>query len=84
MAKIDARQVVLEELLTAAIKAGRQAAQKYRASGDRFEEGRAFALYDLITVAQEQAGHLGIEFADKTLAEFDPDKELLLAKPKAA
>lgn len=79
-----AEQVVLEELLTAAIAAGRQAAKKYRASGDRFEEGRVFAIYDLVTVAQEQAKTLGIEFDDKSLAEFDPDAEFMLPRPKAA
>lgn len=80
---VKAEQVVLEELLTAAIRAGRLAAQEYRASGDRFEEGRLFALYDMITVAQEQARLLGVRFADQSLAEFDPDKELVVARPKA-
>lgn len=64
--------------MTAAILSARRAAKAYRASGDRFEEGRVFAYYDLITSFQEQAELMGIEFADKSLAEFQPDIELIL------
>ncbi len=42
------------------------------------------AYYDLITVAQEQAEIIGLEFADQSLAAFDPDKELLNYRKRAA
>lgn len=42
------------------------------------------AYYDLIAVAKEQAEIAGMAFADKNLKAFDPDKELLRGRRKAA
>ena len=75
------QQVVIEELLTAAIDAGMKARRK--AAMDPFENGRVSAYYDVIRWIKEQADILEIEFADQSLAKFDPD-ELLKPEKQAA
>jgi hypothetical protein len=77
---VSKEQVVLEELLTAAIDAALKACEK--ADKDPFEKGLLMAYYDLITVAKEQARIVGLEWRDKRLGAFDPDKELLNYKRK--
>ena len=75
------QQVVIEELLTAAIDAAQKARRK--ADTDPFENGKLMAYYDVIRWFKEQAVVLEIEFADKSLAAFDPD-ELLKPRKQAA
>lgn len=79
---VSKEQVVLEELLTAAIEGALQAREK--AGKDPIENGLMMAYYDLFTVAKEQAGIMDLTFADKTIAAFDPDKELLNYRKRAA
>jgi hypothetical protein len=79
---VSKEQVVLEELLTAAIDGALKAREK--ADRDPFEKGLLMAYYDLITVAKEQAKIIGLTFEDKTITAFDPDKELLRHKRKRA
>lgn len=79
---VSKEQVVLEELLSAAIGNALDAREK--AGQDPFENGRLMAYYDVITVAKEQAEIIELEFADRTLAAFDPDKELLNYRKRAA
>jgi hypothetical protein len=79
---VSKEQVVLEEVLTAAIDSALQARRK--AATDPFENGRLMAYYDVITVVQEQAELIGLKFADKNLTAFDPDKELLGAVKQPA
>ncbi len=74
-------QVVLEELLSSAIESALEARGKM-AAGDKFQEGLLMAYYDIITWAKTQADIVGIEFADKNIAAFDPDKELLRGKKR--
>jgi hypothetical protein len=80
--KRPSAQTVLEELLSAAIEAALKA--RKHADRDAFENGKLMAYYDIITTAKEQAEVMGIEFADKTIADFDPDKELLGARKQLA
>ena len=77
-----ALRAVLEQVLTAAIDGARDA--RRRADQDPFEDGRMMAYYDVITWAQTQAKLMGVKFADKSLAGFDADKELLRGKKRAA
>lgn len=77
-----ALQAVLEQVLTAAIDGALDARKK--ADKEPFERGRLMAYYDVITWAKEQAELMDITFADRTLAAFDPDKELLRGKKRAA
>lgn len=79
---VSKEQVVLEELLTAAIEGALEAREK--AGKDPFEKGQLMAYYDLITVAKEQAEIMELVFADKTIAAFDADKELLNYRKRAA
>ena len=74
-------QVVLEELLTAAIDAAMKAREK--ATTDPFESGRTMAYYDVIRWAQEHAKILELQFVDKSLAAFNPDELLKPAKQAA-
>jgi hypothetical protein len=80
--KRPSAQTVLEELLSAAIEAALNA--RKHANRDPFENGKLMVYYDIITTAKEQAEVMGIEFADKTIADFDPDKELLGARKQVA
>lgn len=75
---MEKAQVVIEELMTSAIAAGRDAALR-AAAGDVVASGQVLAYYDVLDVLKEQAGQIGLVFADKTLAAFDPDE--LLRKP---
>ena len=79
---VSKEQVVLEEVLRAAINAAREA--RARAVSDLFEEGLMMAYYDLITVAKEQAELMELEFIDRTIAEFDPDELLRALKTQSA
>jgi hypothetical protein len=72
---VSKAQVVLEELLTAAIVGALEARKK--ADRNPFDNGRLMAYYALIAVAKEQAEIAGMAFADNNLKAFDPDKELL-------
>lgn len=56
-----------------AIAAAQRARAEAPASGDSGLEAMAFAYYDIADVIREQADLLGIEWADRTLATFDPD-----------
>lgn len=78
---VSKEQVVLEEVLSHAIEAAREA--RARAKSDVAEMPVLNAYYDIITVALEQADLMGLQFVDKTIAAFDPN-ELILRKPKAA
>mgnify|MGYP001586505281 FL=1 len=80
--KRPSAQTVLEELLSAAIEAALNA--RKHADRDPFENGKLMAYYDIIMTAKEQAEVMGIEFADKTIAAFDPDKELLGTRKQVA
>jgi len=42
------------------------------------------AYYDMISLAKYQAEGMGVPFTDKTIAAFDPDKELLNYHKRAA
>lgn len=78
---IQSAQVVLEEVLGAAIEAALEARAK--AAGDPIERGQLMAYHDIISVAKEQAALLGLEFRDKNIAAFDPDDLLKPAKRAA-
>ena len=75
-------QVVLEEVLTAAIDSALEA--RKRANQDRFEDGLLVAYYGVITRAQTQARLMGVEFCDRSLAAFDADKELIAGRNRVA
>ena len=79
---VSKEQVVLEEVLRAAINAAREA--RARTVSDPFEEGLMMACYDLITVAKEQAELMELEFIDRTIAGFDPDELLRALKTQSA
>ena len=74
-------QVVLENLLTAAIDAAMKA--RARADTDPAERARMMAYYDVIRWAKEQAGVIELEFADRSLADFNPDELLQPARQAA-
>ena len=74
-------QTILEELLSAAIEGALEA--RTQADANPFENGRLMAYYDILTTAKEQAEVMGIEFADKRIAEFDPDALLKPARRAA-
>ena len=78
---VSKEQVVVEEVLTAAIDGARDA--RKNADADPFEKGRLMAYYDIITVAKEQAAIMEVEFGDKSIAAFDPDELLKPAKQAA-
>lgn len=69
----DQCALVLEQLLQVAVKHGREAIREK----DRFGQGKAFAYYDLLTVAIETAETLGLDISKHGLLDFDPDKELI-------
>ncbi len=79
---MNSAQAVLEELLSSAIESALESRAK--AQTDPFERGTLIAYYDMISFAKTQAEVMGIEFADKTIAAFDPDKELLGARKQIA
>jgi len=79
--KPSRQQVLAEEILTAAIDAALRA--RAQADADPFQNGKLMAYYDIITMAKELAGVMGVEFVDKNLAAFNPDELLKPAKQAA-
>lgn len=80
---MDSGQVVLEEVMRAALESARKAAQQ-AAGGDRHAAGRVYAYHDVLDVLKEQAELLGIQFDDRELASFDPDELIRAAAPRRA
>lgn len=80
---MDAKQVVLEEVMRMAIEAGREAAAQ-AASGDRHAAGQVFAYYNVLDVMKEQADLLGVKFDDAEVAAFDPDELIKISAPRKA
>ena len=81
MSRESKLQALLEEIVGNAIIAGRAARRRY--ATDPNELAAVMAYYDIIDVAKEQAEILGIKFADRTIASFDADAELLGVKKAA-
>lgn len=77
-----AAKAVLEEMLSMAIDDAMELRDK--PESDAFSRGQVFALYNLIAWGKTQAAIMELEFDDKTIAAFDPDKELLNYKRKQA
>ena len=75
-----AAQAVLEEVLLSAIDSAREL--RSSAQPGSYDSGQIMGYYSIISFAKEQAAIMEVEFADKTIAAFDPDNELLGA-PKA-
>ena len=69
---MEKAQVALEEVMTHAIVAARRARAEATSDG----EAMAFAYYDIVDVIREQADLLGIEWVDRTLADFVPESLL--------
>jgi hypothetical protein len=80
---MEASQVVVEEVMRAAVDAARKAAAQ-AASGDRHAAGQVFAYYNVLDVLKEQAALAGVVFDDVELQGFDPDELLALAAPRQA
>lgn len=80
---MDSGQVVLEEVMRAAMESARKAAHQ-AAGGDRHAAGQVFAYHDVLDVLKEQAELLGIQFDDRELASFDPDELIRAAAPRRA
>lgn len=76
---VSAGDAILEQVMQAAIEAGRDAA---RQAGDERHAGRALAYYDVLDVIRQQMQVLGYEFEQKALNEFDPDELLSRMAPK--
>jgi hypothetical protein len=70
---VETSQMVLEEVMRAAIAAARRAAAQ-AASGDRHAAGQVFAYHDVLSVLKEQADLAGVQFDDEVVAGFDPDE----------
>lgn len=77
---MEAAQVVLEEVMRAAIASARRAAAQ-AASGDRHAAGQVYAYHDVLSVLKEQADLAGVEFDDATVAGFDPDELIVRSAP---
>ncbi len=75
-------QTILEEVLSSAIESALKARET--ADSNPFDNGLLMAYYDVIETAKTQAAIMEIEFGDRTIANFDPDAELLNWKRKAA
>jgi hypothetical protein len=73
---VEKAQVVLEEVMAHAIAAARCARAAAADGSDQQGEALAFAYYDMVDVIREQAELLGIEWADRTLADFVPESLL--------
>lgn len=80
---MEAAQVVLEEVMRAAMDAALKAAPR-AASGDKHAAGEVFAYYNALDVFKEQAEIVGMQISDRELAAFDPDALLKLAAPRKA
>ncbi len=70
---MEKSQAVLEVVMAHAIAAAQRARAEAKSSSDSGLDAMAFAYYDIADVIREQADILGIEWADRTLATFDPD-----------
>lgn len=75
----DQCALVLEQLLQAAVEHGRSAMREE----DAYGKGKAFAYYDLLTVAMETAQILGLDLSKHGLLDFNPDQELVPRKKAA-
>ncbi len=73
---MEKAQVALEEVMTHAIAAARRARAQAANGSDRYGEAMAFAYYDIVDVIGEQADLLGLEWADRSLADFVPESLL--------
>jgi hypothetical protein len=80
---MEASQVVIEEVMRAAVDAARKAATS-AAAGDRHAAGQVFAYHNILDVLKEQATLLGVVFADIELQGFNPDELLTSAMPRKA
>ena len=80
---MESCQVVVEEAMRAAIDAARKVAPQ-AAAGDRHAAGQVFAYYNVLAVLKQQAALLGVTFADKELATFDPDELIRTSAPRKA
>ena len=72
-------QVVIEEVMRAAMDAALKASARAR-SGDQHAAGQVYAYHNILDVFKQQADLIGLEIADTELAEFNPD--VLLQKPR--
>jgi len=75
LSSIDDAQVVLEEVMTAAIDAARRA-QHEGANGDPFQSGLLMAYYDVLDIIKTEADLSDLKFCDESLNAFDPDELL--------
>lgn len=75
-------QVVLEEVMVAALDSARSAAEQ-AATGDSYSAGKVDAYYDVLDVLKEQAELLGVKFDDVRLQRLNLD-ELFQASVKKA
>ena len=80
---MDKSQVIVEELMSLVVEAGKKAAGE-AAFGDVHARGRLYAYHDVLDVLKEQAHLLGVDFADNSLRDFDPDELLRLSVPRKA
>lgn len=77
---METSQVVLEEVMRAAILSARKAAAQ-AASGDRHAAGQVFAYHDVLSVLKEQADLAGVAFDDALVAGLDPDELIASSAP---
>lgn len=75
---MEKAQVVLEVVMSHAIGAAQRARRRAQAPDGSGKDGEAmaFAYYDIVDIIREQADLLGIEWADRTLADFVPESLL--------
>lgn len=66
----DKSKVVLEELMAMALEQANQIKSK---NSNDFDSGRLMAFYELLSVAKEQAGLMGVVFEDKNLNALNPE-----------
>jgi hypothetical protein len=78
---MDSGQVVLEEVMRAALDAARSAARQ-AAAGDRHAAGQVYAYHNVLDVFKQQAEVLGMQIDDRELAALNPDD--LIKRPRAA
>jgi hypothetical protein len=80
---MDTPQVVLEEVMRAALEAARGAAVQASA-GDPHAAGQVFAYHDVLDVFKEQAALMGLMIDDAELAALNPDELLRSSAPQRA
>lgn len=80
---MERSQVVLEEVMRAALVSARAAAAK-AAAGDRHAAGQVFAYHDVLDVLKEQAELIGVTFDDGELKSFDPNELIAASAPRQA